>query len=202
VKTTLPRSAAAALLLSLSLAGCSSCGKSTDASKNADGGLLGDAAGDVVDAAVADDASVVDDSAMPAQTVSDDLQQRMRHLFEAVTQDNADLATDALFPRDGYIAARDTADPQKAWDRKVSGAFRHAVERSHKRMKGIEHAKFLSFELGHSMQQIAPKKRDFKKPLWRVKHSKLSFTIDGKTRHIDVAEMTAWRGNWYVTRLR
>jgi hypothetical protein len=109
---------------------------------------------------------------------------------------------DALFPRDGYIAARDTADPQKAWDKKVSAAYRRGIERSHKRAKGIEHAKFVSFELGHSMQQIPPKKKDFKKPLWRVKHSKLSFTIDGKQRHIDIAEMTAWRGAWYVTRLR
>ena len=201
MKTTLPRSAAAALLLSLSLAGCSSCSK-TDPSKNADAGVLADAAVDVVDAAVLDDAAAVDDSAMPATTATDDLQQRMRHLFEAVTQDNADLATDALFPRDGYVSARDTADPQKAWDKKVSGAFRRAVERTHKRMKGIEHAKFLSFELGHSMMQVAPKKKDFKKPLWRVKHSKLSFTIDGKTRHLDIPEMTAWRGNWYVTRLR
>ena len=60
----------------------------------------------------------------------------------------------------------------------------------------------MSFELGHSVVQITPKKRDFKKPLWRVKHSKLTFTIDGKTRHLDIAEMTAWRGAWYVTRLR
>ena len=201
MKNSLPRSAAAALLLSISLAGCSSCSK-TDASKYADAGVLADAAVDVVDAAAADDAGAVDESAMPATTVSDDLQQRMRHLFEAITQDNADLATDALFPRDGYIAARDTADPQTAWDRKVSGAFHRAVERTHKRMKGIEHGKFLSFELGHAMQQVAPKKKDFKKPLWRVKHSKLSFTIDGKTRHLDIAEMTAWRGNWYITRLR
>ena len=84
----------------------------------------------------------------------------------------------------------------------MSGGYRRAIERTHKRTKGIAHAKFVSFELGHAMQQVPPKKKDFKKPLWRVKHSKLTFMIDGKTRHLDVAEMTAWRGNWYVTRLR
>ena len=57
-------------------------------------------------------------------------------------------------------------------------------------------------ELGRSIVQITPKNKDFKKPLWRVKHSKLTFMIDGKERHLDIAEMTAWRGAWYVTRLR
>ncbi len=143
----------------------------------------------------------LDDTAMP-QSNGDDLQARMRHLLEAIVQNNADLAGDAMFPRDGYIATKDVADPQKAWEKRVSNAFRRSVERTHKRMKGIEHAKFVSFELGHSIVQITPKKKDFKKPLWRVKHSKLTFTIDGKLRHLDIAEMTAWRGAWYVTRLR
>jgi hypothetical protein len=147
------------------------------------------------------DGGVLEDTAMPAAT-GEDLQTRMRHLLEALAQNNPDLAGDALFPRDGYVTVKDSADPQKAWDKKVSGSFRRSIERMHKRMKGIEHAKFVSFEIGHSVVQLTPKKKDFKKPLWRVKHSKLSFTIDGKARHIDIAEMTAWRGAWYVTRLR
>ena len=148
------------------------------------------------------DASVgLDDTAMPASS-GDDLTLRMRHLLEALSQNNPDLASDALFPRDGYVATKDSPDPQKTWEKKVSIPFRRSVERSHKRMKGIEHARFVSFELGRSIVQITPKKKDFKKPLWRVKHSKLTFSIDGKERHLDIAEMTAWRGAWYVTRLR
>lgn len=147
------------------------------------------------------DGGMLDDTAMPASS-GEDLQARMRHLLEAVAQNNPDLAGDALFPRDAYVATKDVGDPQKAWDKRVSSGFRRSIERMHKRMKGIERAKFVSFEIGHSVVQITPKKKDFKKPLWRVKHSKLTFTIDGKTRHLDVAEMTAWRGAWYVTRLR
>lgn len=143
----------------------------------------------------------IDDAAMP-QGASEELAARMRHLLEAIAQNNADLAGDVVFPRDAYVASKDAPDPQKAWERKLSNGFRRSVERTHKRTKGIENAKFVSFELGHAIVQLTPKKRDFKKPLWRVKHSKLSFTIDGKPRHIDIAEMTAWRGAWYVTRLR
>lgn len=141
------------------------------------------------------------DLVMPPQT-SEELPLRMRHLLEAIAQNNPELANDALFPRDAYISTRDAADPQKAWEKRLSGAFQRAVERTHKHTKGMENAKFVSFELGHSITQLTPKKHDFKRPLWRVKHSKLTFTIEGKQRHLDIAEMTAWRGAWYVTRLR
>ena len=152
-------------------------------------------------AATADGGPSEADLVLPSPT-SEELPLRMRHLLEAIAQDNPELANDALFPRDAYIATRDAADPQKAWEKRLSGAFHRAVERTHKRVKGMENAKFVSFELGHSIAQLTPKKHDFKRPLWRVKHSKLTFTIEGKVRHLDIAEMTAWRGAWYVTRLR
>lgn len=142
-----------------------------------------------------------EDTAMPAST-GEDLEKRMRHLLEAIVHNNPELAADALFPRDAYVAMKDTIDPLKTWDRKVASNFQRAVQRWHKQLKGVERARFISFELGHSIVQVPPKKKDFKKPLWRMKHAKLTFSIDGKVRSIDVAEMTAWRGAWYVTRLR
>lgn len=186
------------LALGLGIAGCSSCGEK--GTKGVDASVAVDA-GDVSAPDAEVDAGALDDSAMPATSVTPDLQARMHHLLEAIAQNNPDLAGDVLFPRDAYVAARDSADPQKAWDRKVSTAFRHAVEKTHKHLKGAEHAKFVSFELGKSITQLTPKKKDFKIPLWRVKHSRLTFTVDGKNHHVDIAEMTAWRGAWYVTRL-
>ena len=163
-----------------------------------------DAGGDGGPRAHGDAGSVAEDVAMPSTSPqsTEELTIRMRHLLEAIAQNNSDLASDALFPRDAYIAAKDGPDPQKLWEKKIAGNFRHQLERTHKHTKGIDHARFVSFELGHQIVQLTPKKKDFKKPLWRVKHSKLTFTIDGKTKHVDVAEMTAWRGAWYVTRLR
>lgn len=142
-----------------------------------------------------------DDIALPRSS-SEELSARMRHLLEAISQNNPDLAADILFPRDAYAASKDLQDPAKAWEKRMQNGFRRSIERFHKNMRGIEHAHFVSFELGTSVAQITPKKKDFKKPLWRVKHSKLTFTIEGKTRHLDISEMTAWRGAWYVTRLK
>lgn len=180
------------------LVGCSSC-KGNESAPDASAFLASLAdAGDAM--AVRSDAGY-DDGAMPS-AVDDDLQQRMRHLLEAVSQNNPDLANDALFPRDGFIQAKESADPQKAWDKGIQSSYRRAVERQHNKLKGVQNAKYTGFELGHSIVQLTPSKKNFKKPLWRVRHSKIKFTVEGKERTLDIAEMTAWRGAWYVTKLR
>ena len=168
--------------------------KSADASA-----AIVDAAGSAV-AAAAVDAGPADDG-LPS-SISPDLPVRGRHLLEAIARDNAELAMDIVFPRDAFASARDLPDPAKAWEKKLFSAFEKDVHLMSKRLKGADHAQEVSFELGHSVTQIAPKKKDWKKPLWRVKHSKLTFTLDGKTQRIEIAEMTSYRGAWYITKLR
>jgi hypothetical protein len=138
---------------------------------------------------------------MPAAT-SDELSTRMRHLAEAIAQDNPELAADALLPRDAYLSAFDATDPGKVWDRKVGGVFRKQVHFAHKRLKGSDKATFVSFEIGRAITQVTPKKHGLKLPLWRVKRSKVNLSIDGKAHKLDIAEMVSWRGAWYVAKLR
>ena len=157
--------------------------------------------GDAAPTAPAADAGPIDDGALPAAT-SDELTLRARHLFEAIVRDNPDLGSDLLFPRDACAAARDATDPLKVWDVKLSSAFRHGVHGLHRRTKGIDRAQFVSFEIGRTVTQEAPRRKEWKETLWVVHHSRLDFTIDGRPMHFDIAEMTSWRGAWYVTRLR
>jgi hypothetical protein len=134
-------------------------------------------------------------------TSSEELGARMKHLVEAIGQDNPDLAKDILFPRDAYLGLKDAKDPAKTWDKKVDTSFRKQVHRLHKRLKGNTPT-FASFAVGPSVELAKVKKGDLKKPAWRVRHSKLTFTSDGKTQTIEIAEMTAYRGSWYVTKMR
>jgi hypothetical protein len=150
-------------------------------------------------AAAAPDAGT--DEPLPPSS-SDEMTARAKHLLEAIAHDSPDLGTDMLLPRDAFLAERDSADPGKAWDTKIAAQFQKSVHAMHKRVKGVEKAQFVSFEIGHNVQQASPKRREWKRPLWRVKRSRLTFTVDGKTQHVDVGEMTGWRGAWYVTRLR
>jgi len=142
-----------------------------------------------------------DDLALPP-IMSAELDARMRHLVEALAQANPELAFDALFPRDAFIALWDVTDSQKAWEKRLLTPFRRGIERSHATLKGMSKATFVSLELGHTIVHAAPKRREWRQPLWRAKQSRLNFVIEGKPHHIVIPEMTAWRGAWYVTRLR
>jgi hypothetical protein len=168
----------------------------------------GDGGADARDAAAVDartPAPVVEagppDDALPPDS-SEELKGRARHLLEAIAKDEADLATDVLFPRDAWLQARDSTDLGRDWDTHVAAAFRkgiHALSRHH---HDLDRAQFASLEVGHAMAQATPKRRGWKQPLWVVHGSRLSFVVDGRTHTLPIREMTAWRGAWYVTRLR
>ena len=85
---------------------------------------------------------------------------------------------------------------------KLKPAYEGQVKRASKRTKGIDRAVLVSFELGKSISRIVPKKKEWRTPLWRVKRSAITFTIDGKAHRMEIAEMVAWRGHWYLTKLR
>ena len=196
-----------AALLFLCLASATACrGKASagaappaDAASDAKPIMKGDA-GDAAEKHPPDAGAPADDSLPPF--ASDELTTRAKHLLEAIANDNPDLATDIVFPRDAYLTVKDVGEPGKHWDAKVLAAFKREVKALHKRTKGVERAIFTSFELGQPAAQAMPKKHDLKRMLWRAKRSRLGFTIDGKPSHFDVVEMTGWRGSWYVTKLR
>ncbi len=187
---------ARAAIFALFVAGCPASPASIDAGSR-DGGKE---AGSDASASLAADAGSPDEILPPSS--SEEMTARARHLLEAIAHDSPELATDIVFPRDAYLTTRDSSDPGKAWDAKVTGVFQRNVHAFHKRTRGVEKAQFVSFELGHSVQQAPPKKREWKKPLWRVKRSRITYTIDGRTQRVEIAEMIGYRGAWYVTKLR
>ncbi|HTB72278.1 MAG TPA: hypothetical protein VK762_03490 [Polyangiaceae bacterium] len=171
-------------------------------------GLHGGAGGSGIDAgqeareAGADagpDAGPADDAIPP--TSSEELTVRARHLLEAIAQNNGELASDILFPRDGWVATRDAADPGKEWEKRVARPFQRSLRVLSRRHQDLGRAQFASLELGHSMTQATPKRHGWQKPLWIVTGSRLTFVVDGRTRTLPVREMVGWRGAWYVTRL-
>ncbi len=155
-----------------------------------------------VTAATTIDAAPPADDAVPPDS-SDELTTRVKHLLEAIAKDDAGLAADIRFPRDGWLATRDASDPGKDWEKQVAGPFRRAVHRlSRRHQKELDRAQFVTIEIGRAVTQVLPKKHGWKKPLWTTHESRITFVVDGRTRTLAVREMTAWRGAWYVTRLR
>jgi len=147
------------------------------------------------------DASSPPDDVLPSAE-SDELPARARHLLEAITKDDARLATDMLFPRDAWQASRDASDPGKEWDKRVANPFRRGIHALARRHSKLARAQFVSFDVGPSISQETPRRHAWKKPLWTVRESRLTFMVDSRTRTILVREMVAWRGAWYITHLR
>jgi hypothetical protein len=158
------------------------------------------------DAHAARMAVVVDAAPPPEDTIlpppSEELMARARHLLEAIAQDNDALASDILFPRAGWLTTRDATDPGKDWDSHVAMPFRRAVHVLSRRHHDLDATQVVSLELGGAVVQAVPRRRGWKKPLWTVSGSRLTFVVGGHTRTLSIREMAAWRGAWYVTRLR
>jgi len=180
-------------ILALALGGC----------RGSHGGSGQDGAADSRDAAlvVVVDAAPPPDDSIPA-TSSDELTARARHLFEALGKGDPVLASDIAFPRDGWVALRDEADPGRDWSKHMDVPFDKSVRAIAKHHKDLDRAQFVSIDLGHAVVQATPHHHGWKKPLWTVHGSRITYSMDGHTRTVAIREMTAWRGAWYVTRLR
>lgn len=130
-----------------------------------------------------------------------DLAARAKHLLEAITQDNADLARDILLPRDAYLKNRDVKDPGKTWEIKVYNPFQKSVHRAHKRHPNLGRAIFVSVELGHDASTVSARPKEWKYDVWRVSRSRIVYSLDGNVLHLELGELTSFRGAWYVTHL-
>jgi hypothetical protein len=140
------------------------------------------------------------DDALPDDSA--EIAVRARHLLEAIANDDAALASDILFPRDGWRATRASTDPGKDWDRQVSTPFRRAIHALARRRSEISRAQFVSLDLGSAVVRATPSAHGWTKPLCTIHGSRLTFLVNGRTHVLPVREMTAWRGAWYVTLLR
>ena len=129
------------------------------------------------------------------------LQLRGKHLLQAITENDPSLAADLFVPREAIVAARDVPDPGGWYETKLEPSFASQIARVRRHEKGIDGAVFVSFDLGGPPVQVEPHKKEWKETVWTIRHSKLTFTVDGRVRRVDVAEMIAWRGSWYVVRL-
>ncbi|MGA7120118.1 MAG: hypothetical protein WBY94_08475 [Polyangiaceae bacterium] len=171
-------------------------------------GRTADAGAEIADAGLPSRepaALVVDASSPPDDTVlpstSDELVGRAGHLLEAISRDDATLANDILFPRDGWLLTREALDPGKDWESHVATPFRKGVHSLWRQHHAIDHAQVVSLVLGGAIRQTTPRKHGWKKPLWTASDSRLTFVANGRTRVVTIHEMVAWRGAWYVTRL-
>jgi hypothetical protein len=179
---------------------CIGCrGSRANAGADADAPGAGDAS--ETRSTTAPDAAPPADDLFPSNA-RDELAGRARHLLDAIAHSDATFATDSIFPRDGWLLMRDAPDPGREWEKRVASPFRRAIHALSRHRTDLADAQTVSVEIGAAMTQATPERHGWKKPLWIVHDSKVVFVVAGRTRTLRIREMVAWRGAWYVTRLR
>ena len=124
--------------------------KNGDSGSESAGVAQGDAEGGT--ALLVDAGLPPDDSVLPEP--NDELKVRARHLLEAIVSDDATLAGDILFPRDGWLATHDAPDPGKDWEAHVAAPFRKAVRALSRRQRDFHHVQAVDW-LGLSLSAVA-----------------------------------------------
>jgi hypothetical protein len=196
------RPCAAAALIAVTVSGCKGKHASVDTAQDAaffDAGTVEGGRESRASGAVPKAPPPADDQ-LPTSTEGMDL--RARHLLEAIAADNSVLANDIIFPRDAWIATRDSSDPGKDWDHRIATPFRKAIHVLSRHNAALARAQSVTLELGTAISQDSPRPHAWKKSLWTVHGSRITFVVDGQARSLPVRELTAWRGEWYVTLLR
>src|SRR5262249_38292064 len=131
---------------------------------------------------------------------SADLDERARHLFDAVVQGKPELALDFFFPREPFIPLKDVAEPGRYHDELVA-AYRRDILSLHGARRSWDGATFRSFELGTAPKWVAPGREWNKIGYFRTFDARLSYDVAGRHRALAVRTIISWQGKWYVTHL-
>ena len=127
-----------------------------------------------------------------------------RSLWQAIVDDNPDLARGFFFPQSAYVQIKAIADPAADWDNRLIAEFDQDVGSLHATL-GADAARASFVELavpGDQAQWIVPGVEYNSGSYWRVYGSKLRYRLDDGTLHeLPVTSLISWRGEWYVVHL-
>ncbi len=131
------------------------------------------------------------------------LQDRARSLWDAIVQDNAELALPFFFPVSAYRQVKAIPSPEADWNRRLVGNFRRDVHRLHEKLGAAgRDARLVELEVPTPRARwVEPGEEANKVGYYRVYGTKLRYETDRGAAAIDVSSMISWRGEWYVVHL-
>jgi hypothetical protein len=131
------------------------------------------------------------------------LQDRARALWDAVVQDDPDLALPFFFPLSAYRQVKAIPNPEADWKRRLVANVRRDVHHLHERLGAqARDARLVELEVPTERSRwVDPGEEGNKIGYWRVYGTKLRYETGRGASSIDVSSMISWRGEWYVVHL-
>ncbi len=193
---------ASALVTSLILAGCgSSSGKNAE-SKNAEATTSSTSSTTTSTTTTTIDPGTLPQTEQKPSTTSEQFQNRMKVLANAIITNNPASALSTFFPLEAYKQTKAISNPTSDWNSRLIKAFDEDIASANKMLgPNAATATFTGVTVPDAAQWIKPGQEYNKGPYWRVLNSKMNFTVDGKNVSVPLTSMISWRGEWYVVHL-
>jgi hypothetical protein len=128
---------------------------------------------------------------------------RVKALWEAIVEDNPELALSFFFPVQAYEQVKAIPNPASDWRHRLVAAFKRDIHALHTRVvEGGATPTFHSFEVPQERARwVEPNEESNKVGYYRVYGTRLIYDAGGKPRTLDVTSLISWRGEWYVVHL-
>jgi hypothetical protein len=124
-------------------------------------------------------------------------------LWQAVAQDDPDLAMPFFFPKAAYLQVKAISDPASDYEQRLIANYRQDVHALHAQLgSDAASAQFAGIDVPDGQAVLVqPGEESNKLSYWRVYGTTLRYAVNGTTASFPVTSLISWRGEWYVVHL-
>ena len=124
-------------------------------------------------------------------------------LWQAVVQDNPDLAMPFFFPKRAYLQVKAISDPATDYEQRLIANYEQDIHTLHSQLGAdAASAQFVGIDVPDGQAVLVqPGEESNKLSYWRVYGTKLRYSLNGATNSFPVTSLISWRGQWYVVHL-
>ena len=124
-------------------------------------------------------------------------------LWQAVVQDNPDLAMPFFFPKRAYLQVKAISDPATDYEQRLIANYEQDIHTLHSQLGAdAASAQFVGIDVPDGQAVLVqPGEESNKLSYWRVYGTTLRYSVNGTTNSFPVTSLISWRGQWYVVHL-
>ena len=124
-------------------------------------------------------------------------------LWQAIVQDDPDLAMPFFFPKSAYLQVKAISDPATDYQQRLIANYEQDIHTLHSQLgANAANAQFVGITVPDSQAVLVqPGEESNMLSYWRVYGTTLQYSLNGETNSFPVTSLISWRGEWYVVHL-